>query len=51
MEREAESFHAQVRAAYRALAADRGWVLVDGSGDADTVEERVWAVLAARLTP
>jgi dTMP kinase len=51
MEREAESFHAQVRAAYRELARDRGWVLVDGSGDADTVEGRVWAVVSDRLTP
>ena len=41
MEREAESFHAEVRAAYRALAAERGWCVVDGSGDADTVEGRV----------
>ena len=31
MEREAESFHAEVRAAYRALAKERGWVVVDGS--------------------
>jgi dTMP kinase len=51
MEREAESFHAQVRAAYRALAAERGWVLVDGSDDTDTVEARVWAVVSERLTP
>jgi dTMP kinase len=51
MEREAESFHAQVRAAYHSLAADRGWVLVDGSGDADTVDGRVWAVVSERLTP
>jgi dTMP kinase len=51
MEREAESFHAQVRAAYRALAKERGWVLVDGSGDADTVAGRVWSVVAERLTP
>jgi dTMP kinase len=51
MEREAESFHAQVRAAYRGLAADRGWVLVDGSGDPDTVADRVWAVVSERLTP
>jgi dTMP kinase len=51
MEREAESFHAQVRAAYRALAEERGWVLVDGSGDADTVERRVWAAVSEHLTP
>jgi dTMP kinase len=51
MEREAESFHAQVRAAYRALAKDRGWVVLDGSGAADTVERRVWAVVSERLSP
>jgi dTMP kinase len=51
MEGEAESFHAQVRAAYRSLAEDRGWVLVDGSGDAATVGGRVWAVVSERLTP
>lgn len=51
MEREAEAFHAQVRAAYRALAADRGWVVVDGSGDAATVDARVWAVVSERLAP
>jgi dTMP kinase len=51
MEREAESFHAQVRAAYRSLAEARGWVLIDGSGDADTVDRRVWAVVSERLTP
>ena len=42
----------RVRAlAYRSLAQDRGWVLVDGSGDADTVDDRVWAVVSERLTP
>jgi dTMP kinase len=51
MEREAESFHAEVRAAYRSLARDRGWVVVDGSGAADTVERRIWAVVSQRLTP
>jgi len=51
MEREAEAFHAQVRAAYRSLAADRGWVVVDGSGDQDTVEHRIWTVVSERLGP
>lgn len=51
MEREAETFHVQVRDAYRRLAATRGWVVIDGSGDADTVEDRVWAVVADQLAP
>jgi dTMP kinase len=51
MEREAEAFHARVRAAYRELAGPRGWVLVDGSGDVDTVAEKVWAVVEERLAP
>ena len=48
-EREGEAFHATVRAAYRTLAAERGWVLVDGSGPPEAVADRVWAVVAPRL--
>jgi dTMP kinase len=51
MEREAEAFHAEVRAAYRQLAGPRGWVIVDGSGDVDTVAAKVWAVVEERLSP
>lgn len=49
LEAEGETFHRAVRAAYRDLAPDRGWVVVDGEGPADEVEARVWAVVAARL--
>jgi dTMP kinase len=49
MEREQEVFHARVRAAYRELAGTHGWVIVDGSGDVDTVAEKVWAVVEERL--
>jgi dTMP kinase len=51
MEREAEAFHDRVRDAYRRLAGTRGWVLVDGTGDVDTVAEKVWAVVEERLAP
>jgi dTMP kinase len=51
MEREEETFHARVREAYRQLAGPRGWVIVDGSGDVDTVAEKVWAVVEERLSP
>jgi dTMP kinase len=49
MEREAADFHAAVRAAYRALAGDRGWVVVDGSGARDDVAELVWFALTSAL--
>jgi dTMP kinase len=49
MEREGSRFHASVREAYRKLAADRGWALVDGTSDVDTVADRVWAVVEDRL--
>jgi len=48
-EREGRDFHARVRAAYRELAPDRGWVVVDASGSPDEVAERVWAAVAPRL--
>jgi dTMP kinase len=51
MEREEEGFHTRVREAYRELAGPRGWVIVDGSGDVDTVAEKVWAVVEERLSP
>jgi dTMP kinase len=46
MERAGADFHARVRAAYRDLAGARGWVVVDGAGAVDVVEESVWAVVA-----
>lgn len=48
-EREGVEFHARVRAAYRGLAPDRGWVVVDASGSPDEVAARVWAVVAPSL--
>jgi dTMP kinase len=48
LEREAAAFHAAVRAAYRELAADRGWVVVDGAGARDEVAARVWSAVMER---
>jgi dTMP kinase len=51
MEEAGTAFHARVRQAYRDLAGERGWVLVDGDAPIAEVAERVWAVVAARLHP
>ena len=45
-ERAGERFHARVRAAYRALAADRGWIVVDAGGSPADVAARVQAAVA-----
>jgi dTMP kinase len=42
-------FHAAVRAAYRELAAARGWEIVDGSAPRDEVEAEIWRVVSTRL--
>jgi dTMP kinase len=49
VERAGDGFHARVRAAYRELAARRGWVVVDGTGTVDEVERRVQHAVAAIL--
>ena len=49
LERAGAEFHATVRDAYRTLAADRGWVVIDGNDDAEIVSERVWAVVRERF--
>jgi dTMP kinase len=49
LEREGDSFHATVRKAYRSLAAERGWTVVDASGSADEVAARVWAAVRPLL--
>jgi dTMP kinase len=48
-EREGADFHAAVRNAYRELAADRGWVIVDADGSPEQVGARVWAVVEPHL--
>jgi dTMP kinase len=46
-ERAGADFHARVRAAYRDLAPERGWVLVDADGTPDEVANRVRAAVSA----
>lgn len=45
MERAGAEFHRRVRAAYRDLAGERGWVVVDASGPPDEVAARVEAAV------
>ena len=49
LEAEGASFHAEVREAYRVLARERGWVLIDGDGTIDAVAERVWRAVELLL--
>ena len=49
-ERAGEGFHGRVRDAYRQLAAERGWTLVDASGTPEAVAERVLAAVAASIS-
>jgi dTMP kinase len=49
LERAGAEFHAAVHEAYRTLGADRGWIVLDGKDDAETVSERVWEVVRERL--
>jgi dTMP kinase len=49
LERAGAEFHAAVRDAYRTLAADRGWVVLDGSADEQIVGEQVWELVEPRL--
>jgi dTMP kinase len=49
LEREGAGFHARVRAAYRDLAADRGWQVLDGSGSPDAVAAGVVAAVSPLL--
>ncbi len=47
VERAGDEFHRRVRAAYRELAVERGWCVVDGSPDPSDVEVRVRDAVAA----
>jgi dTMP kinase len=49
LERAGAEFHATVRDAYRTLATDRGWVVLDGDADVTAVADRVWEVVRERL--
>ncbi|MGH9049432.1 MAG: dTMP kinase [Acidimicrobiia bacterium] len=45
LERESIEFHARVRGAYRALAVERDWVVVDASRSIEEVADSVWAAV------
>jgi dTMP kinase len=45
MERAGAEFHGIVRDAYRSLAAEHGWVVVDGTGSREAVADRIWAAV------
>ena len=49
LERAGAEFHAAVRNAYRSLAVERGWALIDGNADVDVVAQRVWSAVLERL--
>jgi dTMP kinase len=49
LERAGVGFHAAVRRAYRDLAAEHGWAVVDGDVDVGDVAEQVWTVVTERL--
>jgi len=49
LERAGDEFHTAVRAAYRELAPQHGWVVVDANGDVDEVAAKVWAAVAPFL--
>jgi dTMP kinase len=48
-ERAGTEFHSRVRAAYRELADERGWTLVDASGTPAEVAARVLTAVAAHV--
>lgn len=49
IEQAGAEFHARVRAAYRELAADRGWRVIDAEGAIDVVQSLVWEAVAPLL--
>ena len=49
-ERAGDGFHGKVRAAYRRLAAERGWTLIDASGTPEEVAARVLAAVASHIS-
>lgn len=49
LEAAGDDFHQRVRRGFTALAAQLEWLVVDGSGSVDEVDERVWSALEDRL--
>jgi dTMP kinase len=52
MEQQPGDFYERVREGYRELAArePKRIVLIDGSGDIDEIEKRIWETLSARFS-
>ena len=49
LEAEGAPFHVAVREAYRSLASERGWLVIDANGSIDVVAERVWRAVEPLL--
>ncbi len=49
LEREGPEFHATVREAYRALARERSWLVIDGNGSVEDTSEQIWKVVVGHL--
>jgi dTMP kinase len=49
LERAGDEFHAAVREAYRRLAAERAWIVLDGNAEVEVVGARVWEVVRDRF--
>ena len=49
IEQAGDEFHARVRAAYRDLAATRGWNVIDASGTVDNVHASVWEAVSKAI--
>jgi len=51
LEGESAAFVTAVHDAYRDLAPDRGWAVVDGEASPDAVADAIWTVVEERCTP
>jgi dTMP kinase len=49
LERAGDEFHAAVRDAYRRLAVERAWIVLDGNAEVEVVGARVWEVVRDRF--
>jgi dTMP kinase len=49
LERAGDEFHAAVREAYRRLAVERAWIVLDGNAEVEVVGARVWEVVRDRF--
>jgi dTMP kinase len=49
LERAGGEFHATVRQAYRDLAGERGWAVIDGTRSIEGVSDQIWTLVAEQL--